>query len=128
MGISQNTARSQTRNKVLLRFNERPSRRKMSPRARKGYVWPRRKRPVAHVARLSRPPEAGVPLEGGGSGRCHVELEQTVSGPAPGSERRMVSPLFRCSRLAKQRTNPSYVGARWHAPVGDENQTRKLRF
>jgi hypothetical protein len=40
----------------------------------------------------------------------------------------MVSPLFRCLRLAKQRTNASYVGARWHAPVGDENQTRKLRF
>ena len=61
MGISQNTARSQTRNKVLLRFNERPSRRKMSPRARKGYVWPRRKRPVG-TSRVQAVPPRQVSL------------------------------------------------------------------
>ena len=87
----------------------------MSPRARKGYVWPRRKRPVAHVARLSRPPRQ-VSLSRGGSGRCHVELEQTVSGPAP--RIRTEDCVTVIPVLAKQRINATYVGARWHAPRG----------
>jgi len=53
-------------------------------------------------------------------------LEQTVSGPAP--RIRTEDGVTVIPVLAKQRTNASYVGARWHAPVGDENQTRKLRF
>jgi stress response protein YsnF len=37
-------------------------------------------------------------LEGEAVDVATVELDQTVTGPAPGSERRMVSPLFRCLR------------------------------
>src|ERR1700722_16885055 len=61
-------------------------------------------------------PRGRCPSRGGGSGRCHVELEQTVSGPAP--RIRTEDGVTVIPVLAKQRTNASYGGARWHAPRG----------
>jgi stress response protein YsnF len=37
-----------------------------------------------------------------------VELDQMVSGPAPGSARRMVSPLFRCWRKSSSWRSGSF--------------------
>jgi hypothetical protein len=70
-------------------------------------------------------PEAGVPLEG----RCHVELQHTVSGPAPRIRTEdgvTIIPVLEVGQAENQRQLRRRALAR--SPWVTRNQTRKLRF